>query len=364
MGSRISAPALGVLMSLAAGLATTVGAVLILFIKEFRMLWLSAGLAISGGVMMAVTYLEIWKKAVEQWQEAGWKLGPSMGFSLLLVIAGLIIAFAFDVLVGKCFKFTEPEIELDEIEKETGVIVIKQVSGQVIAEEEIYACLDHERLPDITSPNHLPDTGVGAVEEKTDMPVDANLEITKSIGNQSDKETEASKNDYEELKRPMTKKERLPMCRLGMFNAIALAFHNFPEGIVTFVSTVADPRFGIIMAIAIGLHNMPEGLAVALPIYYSTGSKWQGIAWATLSGIAEPIGALLAWGALQSVFGPPVYASMFGICSGMMLYIVIMNLVPSALKYDPNNAVTGYCVCAGNLVMILSLVLIEVANGT
>ena len=73
---------------------------------------------------------------------------------------------------------------------------------------------------------------------------------------------------------------------------LAIAIHNFPEGLATFVATLSSPSLGVALAIAIALHNVPEGVCVAMPVYYATGSKWKGFLWALLSGISEPFGKL------------------------------------------------------------------------
>jgi len=77
--------------------------------------------------------------------------------------------------------------------------------------------------------------------------------------------------------------------------ALAIAIHNFPEGLATFMGTLSDASVGVSLAIAIAIHNIPEGICVAVPIYYSTGSRIQAFLWAFLSGISEPVGALLGW---------------------------------------------------------------------
>merc|ERR1712232_1433461 len=83
--------------------------------------------------------------------------------------------------------------------------------------------------------------------------------------------------------------------QMGINTAAAIAIHNFPEGLATFIATLAEPSVGITLAVAIGIHNIPEGLCVALPIYYATESRWKGFFWALLSGISEPIGALIGY---------------------------------------------------------------------
>merc|ERR1719440_814692 len=106
----------------------------------------------------------------------------------------------------------------------------------------------------------------------------------------------------------MDASEKMNMISTAAFSGIAIAAHNFPEGLATFVAAVEEPEFGASMAIAIAIHNVPEGLAVAIPILKATNSKTRAFLWAFLSGIAEPVGAGLGWLVLREVIGPLVYA--------------------------------------------------------
>merc|ERR1719277_244959 len=113
---------------------------------------------------------------------------------------------------------------------------------------------------------------------------------------------------------------------MGLNTAAAIAIHNFPEGLATFVATLAEPAVGVTLAIAIGIHNIPEGLCVALPIYYATGSRIKGFLWALLSGISEPIGALIGYAIIKSTgndLNQVVYGILFGVVAGMMVMIVV-----------------------------------------
>ena len=122
--------------------------------------------------------------------------------------------------------------------------------------------------------------------------------------------------------------------RVGLISTIALMIHNFPEGIATFVSGYQDVTLGISIAIAISLHNIPEGLAVAMPIYFATKSKGKAIKYAFLSGMTEPIGAILAFLILKPFINELVLGIIFSIVCGIMLYISFGELLPSAQKYN------------------------------
>eukprot|EP00804_Cyclotella_cryptica_P028522 CCRYP_014793-RC/>CCRYP_014793-RC protein AED:0.06 eAED:0.18 QI:0/0/0/1/0.5/0.66/3/0/269 len=153
--------------------------------------------------------------------------------------------------------------------------------------------------------------------------------------------------------------EKKKLVRMGLTTATALAIHNFPEGLATFVAALEDPFSGAVLAIAIGAHNIPEGLCVALPIYYGTGSRWRGFFWGVVSGMAEPVAAILGWLVLATTLSLEVYAVLFGLVSGIMVMISLKELLPTAHRYDPEDAVVTYCAIVGMGVMALSLVLFK-----
>ena len=109
--------------------------------------------------------------------------------------------------------------------------------------------------------------------------------------------------------------------RAGLFTAIAICVHNFPEGMATFFTTTQDIVLGLSVGIAIAIHNIPEGIAVALPIYHVTGKKRYAMLYAALSGITEPIGALVGM-FLFGLFLPQVLVGMLmSAVAGIMIYI-------------------------------------------
>ncbi len=145
--------------------------------------------------------------------------------------------------------------------------------------------------------------------------------------------------------------------RLGIFTAIAIAVHNFPEGLATFVSALSDPSLGIAIAIAIALHNIPEGIAVSVPIYYATGSRKKAFLWSFLSGLAEPLGAALGCILLCTYLNPMMMGIIFAAVAGIMVFISFDELLPAAREYaDPHFAISG--LFFGMAVMAMSLLLL------
>lgn len=115
---------------------------------------------------------------------------------------------------------------------------------------------------------------------------------------------------------------------------IALMLHNFPEGIATFMSAYNDLGNGISLAVAIMLHNIPEGISIAVPIYYATGSKRRGLLYSFISGIAEPLGALLAYVLLKNYINNITISIVLLIVSGLMITLAINEMLPEALSYN------------------------------
>ena len=144
----------------------------------------------------------------------------------------------------------------------------------------------------------------------------------------------------------------------GLITGLAIAIHNFPEGLATFVAAMAEPSLGAAIAVAIAIHNVPEGVCVAMPIYYSTGSRLRAFMWATLSGVSEPIGALFGYLVLGGDVSQVAYGSMFGVVAGMMVYISLAELLPAAYRFESNPAVVTSAMVSGMVIMALSLILV------
>ncbi|GEL76483.1 zinc transporter ZupT [Tenuibacillus multivorans] len=147
------------------------------------------------------------------------------------------------------------------------------------------------------------------------------------------------------------------LLKMGTFTAIAIAIHNFPEGIATFTSALQDPALGVAIAVAIAIHNVPEGIAVSVPIYYATGSKKKAFKLSFLSGLSEPIGAGVAFLVLMPYLNDIMFGVIFAGVAGIMIFISLDGLLPAAKKYDETH-LPIFGVIAGMAVMALSLLLL------
>jgi len=144
--------------------------------------------------------------------------------------------------------------------------------------------------------------------------------------------------------------------RMGLIAALALAIHNFPEGLATFASALVDMKIGIPIAVAVAIHNIPEGIAVSIPIFYATGDRKKAFFYSFLSGLAEPLGALIGYIILFKFFNDIVFGILFASVAGIMVFISLDELLPASREYgEPHMSIYGLIV--GMIVMAVSLLL-------
>ena len=145
--------------------------------------------------------------------------------------------------------------------------------------------------------------------------------------------------------------------RMGFVTALTIGIHNFPEGMATFTSALKDPHLGIAIAIALAIHNIPEGIATSLPIYFSSGNKKKAFIISFLSGMTEPIGAIIGYLLLRPFFNDTTFGILFGVVAGIMVFISLEELIPMAHEYEKSK-ITIIGVIIGMAVMALSLLLL------
>jgi ZIP family zinc transporter len=150
--------------------------------------------------------------------------------------------------------------------------------------------------------------------------------------------------------------DKRKLLRMGVFSALAIGIHNFPEGLATFTAALHDPAYGIAIAVAIAIHNIPEGIAVSVPVYYATNDKKKAFRLSFLSGLSEPVGAIVGYLLLVPFMSPAVFGILFAAVAGIMVFISLDELLPAAREYGrPHWAIYG--LIAGMMVMAASLIL-------
>lgn len=145
------------------------------------------------------------------------------------------------------------------------------------------------------------------------------------------------------------------MMRTGLMTALVIGIHNFPEGIATFMASLQNPQMGIAIAVAIAIHNIPEGIAVSVPVYYATGSRKKAFKFSFLSGLAEPVGAVVGYLILAPFLTPAMLGYIFAVIAGIMVYISLDELLPAAHEYGEHHvAIWGLII--GMAVMAVGIV--------
>lgn len=256
------------LLTLGAGLATGIGSTIALFARRTNKRLLSFSLGLSGGVMIYVSFVELFQQAREA-VAADYGARAGAGITTLAFFGGVLLIGVIDRLV-----------------------------------------------PSVENPHEA-----HKLEEMTARPKNPKL------------------------------------MRMGLMTALAIAIHNFPEGIATFATAAEDPALGVAIAVAIAIHNIPEGIAVSVPVFYATGSRRKAFRLSLLSGLAEPVGAVLAYLLLMPFLSPLLIGCLLAGVAGIMVFISIDELLPAAREYGEAHT-SIYGVVAGMAVMAGSLLLL------
>ncbi len=287
-----------------AGMATSIGSAIAFFAKRTNYRFLSIATGFSAGVMLYVSFVEILVKGADSLVEA---YGDPWGhwFNVASFFAGIALIGIIDNLI--------PSAENPH---------------------ETHTREETEPLHDQSAP--LPDFDAIAADP------------AHAAQGAHDHRVEHSK-----------------LLRMGLFTALAIAIHNFPEGLATFLAALDDPSVGFAIAIAIALHNIPEGISVSVPIFYATGDRKKAFFYSSLSGMAEPVGAVLAYMALRFFLGgdsggipPQIMGMLFGSVAGIMVYISLDELLPTSRAYGKGHD-SLFGLLAGMAVMALSLLLMR-----
>jgi len=299
-----------ILLSLLAGMSTVLGAAFAFCTKKENLMedgsiYLAGCMSFAAAAMVYVSLVELWPHALSEFEEVAEEQLAHI-YTSLSFFGGMLLGW----ISSKAIHF-----------------------------------LDEFRL------NHM---STLKLKDTWDVNTESGVELSSpSVFDASrGKEVDA---EVEVISEAKDRKSRL--LRTGLSVALSIALHNFPEGIATFLAAVEDWKVGVATAFAIAMHNIPEGISIAVPYYHASGSRWKAFALAFLSGVAEPIGALVGWGILGSIWGHSTFGVMFGLTAGVMVYISFIDLLPVARKNDPKEKVTSVMIIAGMTVMDLSLVI-------
>jgi len=330
-------------VSIGAGLATGIGGALVFFPELLKKVpqatVLAMSLALSAGVMIYVSFIEIFYKSLDAISETGsFSEGGAAALTTVCFFSGMLFCALLEFVVHKV---------MQQPDKDEG-------AAQCV-------CPAHADVPFHAAAQQSSTLASAEADDAPEQPATVSVEIVDDAVKPGRAGTDAPATapprklaEGELIGNPA---ESASLSRMGMMTALAIAIHNFPEGLATFLATVEDEKLGASLGVAIAVHNIPEGLCVAMPIYYATGSKWKAFGWSLLSGVTEPIGGILGFAALQPVFTPMMFGIVFAMVGGMMVFIVCHELLPSAHKYMRNGPAVTMCLMIGMIVMATSLVL-------
>jgi len=294
-----------------AGLATIMGSsVLFVFRSPLKQATtIGASLAFASGVMIYISFVDIYiGKSVSHFEEIA---NPPTAFlySTLCFFGGVLLTYVVNLLANWLASCSVPE--------------------SPAVEEQ------HIRAKAAGSAEKLGDAESISVSMPDDTVISAAAAASTSV-------------------------DRKKMLQVGLLACIAIAMHNVPEGLVTFVGYLHSIKSGVTLAVAIAIHNIPEGMVVALPIYCSTGSKFKAVLWTAVSGLTEPVGALIGLSVVcGGVLTHVAFGVMFGFVSGIMVLVSVKELLPLARRFDPEDAVCTVSTVCGMGVMAASLVAIN-----
>ena len=290
-------------LTLFAGLATGIGSIIAFTAKRTNYRFLSVATGFSAGVMLYVAFVEIFFKGMETLVERyGAYWGPWINVASFF--GGVLLIGLIDNLIPSAKNPHETPCEAETRALHTPGAPLADTAGAAAA-------------------------AAGAGECAVDQDV-----------------------------------RQRKLLRMGLFTALAIAIHNFPEGLATFLAALHDPSLGVAIAVAVALHNIPEGISVSVPIFYATGNRKKAFWYSLLSGLAEPLGAGIAYLALRFLVGGEgggipleVMGILFGGVAGIMVYISLDELLPTSRAYGKGHD-SLFGLVAGMFVMALSLLLI------
>ncbi|HRR28675.1 MAG TPA: zinc transporter ZupT [Victivallales bacterium] len=296
---------IAITLTFLAGMATALGSVIAFFAKKTNYRFLSVATGFSAGVMLYVSFVEIFFKGLNNLSE---RYGEHHG-------AWINIASFFG-----------------------GILLIAIIDNLIPSAEnphEIHQQKESAPLHDQNAP--LPLTGEFAIMSKSLFTDD------------------------------ISQKEKLnkQLLRMGLFTAVAIIIHNFPEGLATFLAALQNPKVGTAIAVAIALHNIPEGISVSVPIFYATGNRKKAFIYSVLSGLAEPVGAVIAFSLIKfflpssdGIIPKELMGITFGVVAGIMVYISLDELLPTSRNYGKgHDSLIG--LVTGMLIMAISLQLMK-----
>jgi ZIP family zinc transporter len=368
-----------------AGLATTLGALVPIFVSHTKPKYLASALSFAAGVMLYVSFVEIMKKSQEY-------LSCTTEHSALASVgcffAGVVGTMLLHLFVHKLEEFPLKRFAKTLLQKRSAsrygtMLVDEDEDEHLMAKEEEGRPKPPSTCSDPSAQQIYPE---GKKQEEERTPVkkrslgawlqdlfhfssssssssssasDQQASPSQTAGECEQGNVGSSGGEQQQRQGIHTQDEKERLKKMGVMTALAIGLHNFPEGMAAFVATLSATSLGVAVTFAVAIHNIPEGVCVSMPLYYATGSKTKAFFWAFISGISEPIGALVCYLIFYDGFNSVLYGVLFGMIAGMMVFITLKELLPTAHKYDTSDAIVTPFIFVGMAVMGGSLILFE-----
>lgn len=328
-------------LSTLAGISTIIGAFLGISNKKPSQRFVSFMMSMSAGVMVYLSFTEMFVLAEET---------LSLPIALLLLGIGLLVALIIDAALPEAENVHDHLYDNDQDYK-SDMIVRKTVHVEEIdvdpesngsifntpVEELEQSNPVIKNYPQTTNPRRKGRHGLGRGQERG---------MGKGPGRRR------RRHDHCEQMFCIDKERFM---KLGILSALALFIHNVPEGLATFSAALISPTLGIEISLATALHNIPEGICVAIPVYLATNSKKKGLLYSAVSGLAEPAGALIAWLILAPFLNDAILNGLLAFVAGIMIYISVDTLIPTAKTMEhKHTSIAGFTL--GMMLMGISLI--------
>lgn len=349
-------------ISVGAGLATAVGGALAFCPSVLKSVppnkILAVALALSAGVMLYVSFIEIFVKSYESIVDSGQTTGAASAITTTCFFGGMFITVLLEMFVDWLLKRYGGASEEGHSHGLPRTACACDPKAEVPTPDQSAASLDGEGEGDTEGDAEAPGASAAKQADPAASGVVVDVGGTGGVVNIVDGGGGAA-SSAELQKMLESESEKKKLARMGMLTALAIGIHNFPEGLATFLATLEDEKVGASLGVAIAVHNVPEGLCVAMPVLYATGNKWKAFGWSLLSGLTEPIGGLVGFAILQPVFTDLVFGIVFSMVGGMMVFIVLHELLPAAHRYMGSQWKATAWLVLGMFIMALSLVLFK-----
>jgi ZIP family zinc transporter len=288
-------------LSLIAGLSTTIGSIIAIVIKKQNPRFISFIMGFSAGVMILVSFVELLQQSIE--------------FNGIFV--GILFMFIIDIRVSHHYEFEDKDYE------------------QIV-------CQDKNPLA-----TPIIESNPGSKQNRKRL-----------FNNWHNRNRQRRRRKQQKLQQILLKSNGNPrLYKTSLLVAVGIFIHNFPEGIAVSVGTIKGVELGLLLAFAIALHNIPEGIAVSVPVYACTGNKKRAFMWSFLSGISEPIGAILTWLILAPFINEYILNAMLAVVAGLMVYISLDELLPISRSLAKEHF-SIFGIISGIFVMAISLAIL------